>query len=57
VGRNAHVYDQKLETKIAFLLKYTTTYKQEAITKLRQTMNEIGQRATARGLTLAIEIY
>ena len=45
---------QKLETKIAFFLKYTTTSRQEAIAKLRETMNKIGQKATERGLTQEI---
>jgi hypothetical protein len=42
---------EQIETRIAVLLKSSMTSKQEAIAKLRQTMDEIGKRAVERGLT------
>ena len=42
---------EQIETRIAVLLKSSMTSKQEAIAKLRQTMEEIGTGAAQRGLT------
>lgn len=41
----------QIEARIAVLLKSSMTSKQEAIAKLRQTMDEIGTLAAQRGLT------
>ncbi|MFK0735611.1 MAG: hypothetical protein ACFKPT_05095 [Gloeotrichia echinulata GP01] len=41
----------QIEARIAVLLKSSMTCRQEAIAKLRQTMDEIGRRAVERGLT------
>ncbi len=41
----------QIEARIAVLLKSSMTSRQEAIAKLRQTMDEIGTRAAQRGLT------
>ncbi len=41
----------QIESRIAVLLKSSMTSKQDAITKLWQTMDEIGFRAVERGLT------
>lgn len=50
--RNATEEERKqIQTRIAVLLKSSMTNKLEAITKLRQTMDEIGKRAAQRGLT------
>ncbi len=50
--RNATEEERKqIEARIAVLLKSSMTGKQEAIAKLRQTMDEIGTRAVERGLT------
>lgn len=42
---------EQIEVRIAVLLKSSMTSRQEAIVKLRQTMDEIGRRAGERGLT------
>jgi hypothetical protein len=42
---------EQIEARIGVLLKYSMTSKLEAIAKLRQTMDEIGERAVQRGLT------
>ncbi|WP_179049236.1 hypothetical protein [Nostoc sp. TCL26-01] len=42
---------EQIEARIAVLLKSSMTSKQDAIDKLRQTMDEIGRRAVQRGLT------
>jgi hypothetical protein len=42
---------EQIEARIAVLLKSSMTSRYEAITKLRQTMDEIGRRAVERGLT------
>lgn len=42
---------EQIEVRIAVLLKSSMTSRQEAIVKLRQTMDEIGRRARERGLT------
>jgi len=44
----------QIEARIAVLLKSSMTCRQEAIAKLRQTMDEIGRRAVERGLTPSI---
>jgi len=50
--RNATKEQRKqIEARIAVLLKSSMTSRQEAIAKLRQTMDEIGRRAAERGLT------
>jgi len=41
----------QIEARIAVLLKSSMTSRQEAIAKLRQTMDEIGRRSAERGLT------
>ncbi|MFN6514958.1 MAG: hypothetical protein RMY29_010700 [Nostoc sp. CreGUA01] len=42
---------EQIEARIALLLKSSMKSRQQAITKLRQTMDEIGTRAAERGLT------
>ena len=42
---------QKISNKIAFFLQSATINRKEAIQKLHQTMDAIGQRAISRGLT------
>ncbi|MCC5603724.1 hypothetical protein [Nostoc favosum] len=42
---------EQIEARLAVLLKSSMTSKQEAIAKLRQTMDEIGRRAAERDLT------
>lgn len=42
---------EQIEVRIAVLLKSSMTSRQEAIVKLRQTVDEIGRRAVERGLT------
>ena len=50
--RNATKEQQEqIEARIAVLLKSSMTSRQVGITKLRQTMDEIGGRAAERGLT------
>ncbi len=41
----------QIEARMAVLLKSSMTCRQEAIVKLRQTMDEIGTQAIQRGLT------
>lgn len=45
---------EQIEVRIAVLLKSSMTSKQEAIVKLRQTVDKIGRRAVERGLTAEI---
>jgi hypothetical protein len=47
----SEIEKQEIITRISFFLKPTTTNKQQAIKKLRQTMTEIGNKAITRGLT------
>ena len=42
---------QNISNKIAFFLQSFTLNRKEAIQKLHQTMDDIGQKAIARGLT------
>ncbi|WP_339383971.1 hypothetical protein [Fortiea sp. LEGE XX443] len=50
--RNATEEEQEqIAARITVLLKSSMTSKQEAIAKLRQTMDEIGTKAVQRGLT------
>lgn len=42
---------KKIDVKIAVMLKYSMRSRQEAIAKLRQTMDEISTEAQERGLT------
>lgn len=42
---------QKIDTKIAAILKSSMRSRHEAIAKLRQTMDEISTEAQERGLT------
>ncbi|MBW4676727.1 MAG: hypothetical protein KME52_22760 [Desmonostoc geniculatum HA4340-LM1] len=42
---------EQIEARIALLLKSSMKSRQQAITKFRQTMDEIGTRAVERGLT------
>ncbi len=42
---------QKMSNKIAFFLQSSTHSRKEAIQKLHQTMDDIGQKAISRGLT------
>lgn len=42
---------QQFDSKIAVILKSSTRTREEAIAKIRQTMNEISAEAEERGLT------
>jgi len=42
---------QKMSQKIIFFLQSSISSRQEAIQKLHQTMDDIGQKAISRGLT------